>query len=98
MCPPRGGGGLPRALASSRLQKWAMSPSLSSYTHMGQNKLGCKEDEDEGCSVGGMNRGRSPGLLGKHLLCPTQSPGPTAWARRVPYQRGQQLDSGQHRP
>ena len=83
--PPRGGGGLPRALASSGLQKWAIGPSCSSYTHMGQNKLGRKEDEDEGCSVGGMNRGRSPGLLGKHLLCPTvtrsYSPGP---ARALP--------------
>ena len=83
--PPRGGGGLPRALASSGLQKWAIGPSCSSYTHMGQNKLGRKEDEDEGCSVGGMNRGRSPRLLGKHLLCPTvtrsYSPGP---ARALP--------------
>ena len=60
----------PRALVSSGLQKWAIGPSRSSYTHIGQNKLSCKEDEDEGSSVGGMNRGRSSGPPGKQLLCP----------------------------
>lgn len=34
-----------------------------------------------------MNRGRSSGPPGKHLLCPTQSPGPAARAQHMPYQR-----------